>query len=196
MQPDVSFHVNGGPVAMPDEDYPRVLNESTMALQLCTAGNLRTTLMLTEMVLKAEQFDRLLIATDTPTGSGIMPLGMLYTIAHLSSLTDLPPERFICAATGSNAKVYGLDSGLLAPGKAAPTEMVGKSTSGSGATGSTPYATAPARAMAIVSSVVATGLRMNGSEILMQAQASVHSRLAHFSTCARTSFRDCQRKCR
>src|SRR5262249_48207542 len=43
----------------------------------------------------------------------------LYTIAHLSSLTDLPPERFICAATGSNARVYGLDSGILAPGKAA-----------------------------------------------------------------------------
>ena len=48
-----------------------------------------------------------------------MPLGMLYTIAHLSSLTVMAPERFICAATGSNARVYGLDSGLLVPGKAA-----------------------------------------------------------------------------
>jgi enamidase len=64
-------------------------------------------------------FDRFIIATDTPTGSGIMPLGMLYTIAHLSSLTDMPPEKFICAATGNNAKVYGLDSGFLAPSKAA-----------------------------------------------------------------------------
>src|SRR4029079_12721259 len=64
-------------------------------------------------------FDRFIIATDTPTGSGVMPLGMLYTIAHLSSLTGMAAERFICAATGSNARVYGLDSGLLAPGKAA-----------------------------------------------------------------------------
>ena len=53
-----------------------------------------------------------------------MPLGMLYTIAHLSSLTDMPPERFICAATGSNAHVYGLDSGLLAPGKAADIVLI------------------------------------------------------------------------
>ena len=53
-----------------------------------------------------------------------MPLGMLYTIAHLSSLTDMAPERFICAATGSNARVYGLDSGLLAPGKAADIVLI------------------------------------------------------------------------
>src|ERR1700728_2241156 len=41
-RPDVSFHVNGGPVAMPDEDFPRIVNDSTIALQVCTAGNLRT----------------------------------------------------------------------------------------------------------------------------------------------------------
>ena len=69
-------------------------------------------------------FDRFIIATDTPTGSGIMPLGMLYTIAHLASLTDMAPERFICAASGSNARVYGLDSGLLAPGKAADIVLI------------------------------------------------------------------------
>jgi enamidase len=48
-----------------------------------------------------------------------MPLGMLYTIAHCASLTGLPAERFICAASGSNARIYKLDSGMLAPGKAA-----------------------------------------------------------------------------
>ncbi|MEJ0069396.1 MAG: amidohydrolase family protein [Pseudomonadota bacterium] len=116
MQPDVSFHVNGGPVAMPDEDYPRIVHESSIALQLCTAGNLRTSLMLTDIVRKADQFDRLLIATDTPTGSGIMPLGMFYTISHLASLTDLPVEWAIAAATGNNAKIYRLNSGFLRAG--------------------------------------------------------------------------------
>ncbi|MGH7881045.1 MAG: amidohydrolase family protein, partial [Candidatus Binataceae bacterium] len=48
----------------------------------------------------------------------------LYTIAHLASLTDMPAEHFICAATGSNAKVYGLDSGLLAPGKVADLVLI------------------------------------------------------------------------
>ena len=119
MHPHVSFHINGGPTAMPDADFERVISESEIALQVCTAGNLRTTLLCARLAEPHDAFDRFIIATDTPTGSGIMPLGMLYTIAHLSSLTDMPPEHFICAATGSNAKVYGLDSGYLAPGKAA-----------------------------------------------------------------------------
>jgi enamidase len=116
MQPHVSFHVNGGPVAMPDEDFPRIVHESDIALQVRTAGNLRTTLLLGDMVRQADQFDRFLIATDTPTGSGIMPLGMMYTITHLASLTDMPVEWAIAAATGNNAKVYRLNSGLLRAG--------------------------------------------------------------------------------
>ena len=116
MQPHVSFHVNGGPAAMPDEDFPRLVNESDIALQVCTAGNLRTLLMTADLLRKADQFDRLLIATDTPTGSGIMPLGMMYTITHLASLTDLPVEFAIAAATGNNAKVYNLNCGLLREG--------------------------------------------------------------------------------
>ena len=117
MQPDVSFHVNGGPVAMPDEDFSTLLYESEINLQVCTAGNLRTLLMLGDMVREADKFDRFLIATDTPTGSGIMPLGMMYTITHLASLTDMPVEHAIAAATGNNAKVYNLNSGFLAEGK-------------------------------------------------------------------------------
>jgi enamidase len=124
IRPDVSFHTNGGPTAMPDADFERVIRESDMALQVCTAGNLRTTLLCARLADAHGAFDRFIIGTDTPTGSGIMPLGMLYTIAHLASLTDMPPERFICAATGSNARIYGLDSGVLASGKAADVVLI------------------------------------------------------------------------
>jgi enamidase len=124
MHPHVSFHINGGPTAMPDADFERVITQSEMALQVCTAGNLRTTLLCARLAQRHGAFDRFIIATDTPTGSGIMPLGMLYTIAHLSSLTEMPPEWFICAATGNNARVYGLDSGFIAPGKAADIVLI------------------------------------------------------------------------
>jgi enamidase len=118
VEPDVSFHVNGGPVAMPDSDFKRVVQESEVALQLCTAGNLRTALLVTELALAAEGFDRVLIATDTPTGSGIMPLGMLYTISHLCSLgKQIEPEQAIAAATGNNARVFRLNSGVLTADK-------------------------------------------------------------------------------
>jgi enamidase len=45
-----------------------------------------------------------------------MPLGMMYTISHLASLSDMPVEWAIAAATGNNARVYRLNSGFLKPG--------------------------------------------------------------------------------
>jgi len=54
----------------------------------------------------------------------------------------------------------------LAPGRPAPTAMVGKSILGRGATGRNLNATAPERKMAMVRSVVATGRRMKGAEKL------------------------------
>src|SRR5205814_6830785 len=120
----VSFHINGGPTAMPDADFERVILDSKIALQVCTAGNLRTTLLCARLAEQHSAFDRFIIATDTPTGSGIMPLGMLYTIAHLSSLGGVAPERAIAAATGSNARVYRLDTGVLAAGKAADVALI------------------------------------------------------------------------
>lgn len=132
MQPHVSFHTNGGPVAMPEADYPRLVNESSIALQVCTAGNLRTTLLLADLVRDADQFDRFLIATDTPTGSGIMPLGMLYTISHLASLgRPMAPEMAIAAATGNNARIYQRNSGFIAPGKDADVVLIDACVGGS-----------------------------------------------------------------
>lgn len=134
IDPDVSFHINGGPVAMPDADFEQVILESDVALQLCTAGNLRTALLCTRLALKHEAMDRLLIATDTPTGSGIMPLGMFYTITHLASLLDLAPEMIIGAATGNNARVYKRNSGLVAVGRDADIVIADAPLGGTGDT--------------------------------------------------------------
>jgi enamidase len=124
IRPDVSYHVNGGPIAMPDEDFPRLVNESSIALQVCTAGNLRTTLRLAKLLSEGRALERMLIATDTPTGSGIMPLGMLYTISHLVSLGGIEPDIAVAMATGNNARVYRLNSGVLAPGRDADVILV------------------------------------------------------------------------
>jgi enamidase len=116
VRPDVSFHINGGPTAMPDRDFERVIRETDMALQVCTAGNLRTTLLCARLARELDAFDRLIIASDTPTGSGVMPLGILYTVAHLASIGGIAPEWALCAATGSNARVYKLSAGFVRPG--------------------------------------------------------------------------------
>lgn len=131
VRPHVSFHVNGGPIAMPDADFPRLVQESDVALQICTAGNLRTALLVMKLALEAGQFERVLIATDTPTGSGIMPLGMLYTMTHLASLGGLPPEWAVAAATGNNATAYRLNSGFLKVGRDADIVLIDACAGGS-----------------------------------------------------------------
>ncbi len=134
MQPHVSFHINGGPTAMPDRDYERVILESDTALQICTAGNVRTALLCARLARQHDAFDRLLIATDTPTGFGILPVGMLFTITHLASLAGVPAEQAICAATGNNARVYRLNSGVIAEGRDADVAIIDAPVGGSRST--------------------------------------------------------------
>ena len=124
MMPDVSFHVNGGPVAMPDKDFPKVINESEIALQICQAGNIRTALMCLDLGIDAKAFDRIILATDTPTGTGVMPLGMIKTICEMSCLSSYPPEMIISAATGNNAVIYKLNNGFIERGRDADIVII------------------------------------------------------------------------
>jgi enamidase len=124
MKPHVSYHINGGPIAMPDEDFEPVIRETDVALQICQAGNIRTALMCLNLAVDHDAFDRFLIATDTPTGTGMMPLGMVKSITEMSTLSKYPPEWMIAAATGNTAKVYGLNNGFLRDGKDADVLLV------------------------------------------------------------------------
>ncbi len=124
MQADVAFHVNGGPIAMPDEDFELVLKETKSALQIVQAGNIRTALKTLNMVVTNDCFDRFLIGTDTPTGIGVMPEGMIKSITEMSCLSDHPAEWMIAAATGNVAEVYRLNSGFLRPGRDADLLLI------------------------------------------------------------------------
>ena len=46
-----------------------------------------------------------------------MPLGMIYSMIYLASLTDIPPEWFISASTGNVADIYGLNCGYVREGR-------------------------------------------------------------------------------
>ncbi len=73
-------------------------------------------------------------------------------LRHAGDAAELPLQR------RRHAGGHRLGAGT---GKPAPTEIVGKSTCGSGETGKNRYARIPDSAMAIVSSVVPTGRLMN-----------------------------------
>src|SRR5437868_11746603 len=84
----------------------------------------------------------------------------------------------------------------LAPGRAAWTLMVGKSTWGRGATGNCEKATAPARATATVNRTVATGRRMNGEERLTAPSPEQAPHGGAARAIARTCARGYRRRCR
>jgi enamidase len=120
MQPHVAGHVNGGPTSLTPEENSRIVVEGhDIALQLVHAGNLRSAIDLAEKALEHDQFGRVLIATDTPTGTGVIPLGMLRQMAELCSLGPLTPRQAIAASTGNVRRVYRLDEGVLEVGRPA-----------------------------------------------------------------------------
>jgi len=118
MYPNVCGHVNGGPTAMTGEDNERIVTESDMALQVVQAGNLRSALNIVALTIEHGQLHRLLIASDTPTGTGVIPLAMLRTMAELVSLGDLTPEQAMAASTGNVSDVYGVPGGRIGIGEA------------------------------------------------------------------------------
>ena len=114
IQPHVSGHANGGPTALSSEENERlIVDGGSIAVQLAQAGNLRSAIELCELSLAHDQLDRILIATDTPTGTGVVPLGMLHLMSELASVGPLSASQVISAATGNVARAYWLAEGQI-----------------------------------------------------------------------------------
>jgi enamidase len=90
-----------------------------MALEIVHCGNGKTALHTLARVREAKALDRVIIGNDAPSGTGVVPLGILRVIAHLTSLGGIEPEEAICMATGNTARVYGLPVGVIEPGREA-----------------------------------------------------------------------------
>ena len=115
---DIIGHANGGTTALPDNDLPQLF-DAPGAIQLVQAGNLRSSLEILRLAVERDALDRILIATDTPTGTGVMPLGMIKTVAELSSLGRLSATDALACATGNCGRVLRRDEGVLEVGRPA-----------------------------------------------------------------------------
>ena len=115
---DIIGHANGGTTALADEDLPRLF-EAPGVIQLVQAGNLRSSIEIIERAYDLDLVEKLVIATDTPTGTGVMPLGMIKTVCELSSLAGLRATDALALATGNNAAVLRRPEGILEEGRPA-----------------------------------------------------------------------------
>lgn len=115
---DIIGHANGGPTSLPDDSLPGLF-DAPGVLQLVQAGSLRSSLALIELARERDAFDRIVLATDTPTGTGVMPLGMIKTVCEISSLGGVSAPDAIAMACGNNAAVLKRDEGILEVGRPA-----------------------------------------------------------------------------
>jgi len=116
--PHVVGHINGGTTSMSEREIDSLV-ATGMALEIVHCGNGKTALYTLARARDARGLSRIIIGNDAPSGTGVVPLGILRVIAHLASLGAVAPEAAIAMATGNTARVYGLPVGQIAAGRQA-----------------------------------------------------------------------------
>jgi enamidase len=160
--PHVVGHVNGGTTSMSPAEIERLV-ATDMALEIVHCGNMKTALDTLRLARDAGATARLVLGNDAPSGTGVVPLGILRTLSLLAGLGGLPPAEAIACATGNTARVWGLDVGLVAEGRAgdlvvcdAPIGSVARDALGALAAGDL-----PGISMVVIDGAVAVGRSRN-----------------------------------
>jgi enamidase len=128
IRPDIVGHITGGPIPMAQEDMLRIADETECFMEICTSGNYRLALLLAREVSAKNLHHRVLIGTDTPGGTGIVPRGILREIAFISAVGEIAPEKAICMATGNVGRAHDLNLGILEEGRPADLVLMHKIT--------------------------------------------------------------------
>lgn len=119
-KPDVVSHINGGPTSIPLHEVDRIMDETTFAMEIVQCGNPKTAQYVLNRAAEKGQLGRVIFGNDAPSGTGIIPLGIMRNISFAASMTDIAPEVCVAMATGNPAKVYTkCNRGVIAPGKEA-----------------------------------------------------------------------------
>jgi enamidase len=117
--PDVVSHLNGGPTAVAIDEAEKLITQTAMALELVHCGNPKVTVEAAELIVEHKAHGRVIIGNDAPSGTGVVPLGVLRVINLLAGLSPITAEQAICMATGNTARVYRLNRGVIAEGREA-----------------------------------------------------------------------------
>ncbi|NNL75731.1 MAG: amidohydrolase family protein [Desulfobacterales bacterium] len=114
--PDIISHINGGPTAIALDEVKRLIADTDFAIEMVHCGNPKVMAEAANLCIEHSAVDRVIIGNDAPSGTGVVPLGVLRVIAHLASLSRIRPEEAICMATGNTARVHKLPRGIIAEG--------------------------------------------------------------------------------
>ena len=143
--PDIVCHINGGPTAVSMGEAEKLITQTSMAIELVHCGNMKAAVEIGGFLTKHNALQRGIIGNDAPSGTGVVPLGVLRVLSLLAGMTPIKPEQALCMATGNTARIHKLNRGVIAEGKEAdlvvmdaPMGSVGKDALSSLAAGDVP----------------------------------------------------------
>jgi len=161
--PDIVSHINGGPTACSLEEAEKLITQTTMAIEFVHCGNMKNAVEIGSLLVKHNALHRAIIGNDAPSGTGVVPLGVLRVLSLLAGMTPVKPEQALCMATGNAARLYKLNRGIIAEGKEAdlvvmdaPMGSVGKDALAALAAGDV-----PAVAMVLVDGKIVVNISRN-----------------------------------
>jgi len=116
IKPDVMCHLNGGPTAISFDNVKRLIEETDFTIELVHCGNMKMAEKILEIAKANNCLHRVILGNDAPSGTGVIPLGILRMISFVSPFGEIPAEIAICMATGNTARVYKLNRGMIKEG--------------------------------------------------------------------------------
>lgn len=114
--PDVVSHINGGPTAISPQEVDKIIAQTDFALEIVQCGNPKIADYVIRALKDKGQLNRVIIGNDSPSGTGIIPLGILRTVCQISSISGISGAEALAMACGNTARVYGLKTGIIAEG--------------------------------------------------------------------------------
>lgn len=117
--PDIVSHINGGPTAISLTEANKLIRNTSLVLEIVHCGNPKMIVEVMKIVKEVKAYPRIIIGNDAPSGTGVIPLGILRVINFLASLCDVKAEEAIAMATGNTARLYQLNRGVIEVGKEA-----------------------------------------------------------------------------
>lgn len=122
--PTVVSHINGGTTAVSTAEADQLIDQSDLTLEIVQCGNPKIADYVARRLAEKNQLHRIIIGNDSPSGTGIIPLGILRTIVQLASMSRIPAAQAIAMASGNTARVFELNTSTIAVGKEADLAII------------------------------------------------------------------------
>lgn len=101
---------------MPLAEVEKIINETDLVFEIVECGNTKIALEIVRIAREKGAYERIIIGNDAPSGTGVIPLGILRVLNLITSVGGVKVEEAIAMATGNTARVYKLNRGLIKEG--------------------------------------------------------------------------------